>query len=93
MSLDARARILISGLVQGVFFRRGIADLARQLNVTGWVRNLRDGSVEVVCEGDKDNLDVVIRFCRMGPSGARVKNVAVEWFDFSGDFRGFKITG
>ncbi|TMI12593.1 acylphosphatase [Candidatus Bathyarchaeota archaeon] len=91
MSLDARARILISGLVQGVFFRRGIADLARQLSVTGWVRNLRDGSVEVVCEGDKDKLDRVVQFCRVGPSGARVKNVDVDWFDFRGDFRGFKI--
>jgi acylphosphatase len=91
--LDVRARILISGLVQGVLFRRGIADLARQLNVTGWVRNLPEGSVEVVCEGDKDKLDRVIQFCRVGPPGARVKNVDVDWFDFSGDFRGFKITG
>jgi len=65
--------------------------LARQLSVTGWVRNLRDGSVEVVCEGDKDKLDRVVQFCRVGPSGARVKNVDVDWFDFRGDFRGFKI--
>jgi acylphosphatase len=57
------------------------------------VRNLPDGSVEVVCEGDKDKLDRVIQFCRVGPPGARVKNVDVDWFDFSGDFRGFKITG
>ena len=65
--------------------------MARQLSVTGWVRNLRDGSVEVVCEGDKDKLDRVVQFCRVGPSGARVKNVDVDWFDFRGDFRGFKI--
>jgi acylphosphatase len=92
MSLDVRARILISGLVQGVLFRRGIADLAIQLGVTGWVRNLPDGSVEVICEGDKDKLDKVIQFCHIGPSGARVRNVVVDWFDFKGDFRGFKIT-
>ncbi|TMH96777.1 acylphosphatase [Candidatus Bathyarchaeota archaeon] len=92
MNLDVRARILISGLVQGVFFRRGIADLARQLGVTGWVRNLPDGGVEVVCEGDKNELDRVIQFCRVGPSGARVRNVDVDWSDFKGDFRGFKIT-
>jgi acylphosphatase len=67
--------------------------LARQLNVTGWVRNLPDGSVEVVCEGDKDKLDRVIQFCRVGPSGARVKNVDVDWFNYHGDFRGFKIAG
>ena len=66
--------------------------MARQLSVTGWVRNLPDGGVEVVCEGDKDKLDRVIQFCRVGPSGARVKNVDVDWFDFKGDFRGFKIT-
>ena len=65
--------------------------MARQLSVTGWVRNLRDGSVEVVCEGDKDKLDRVVQFCRVGPSEARVKNVDVDWFDFRGDFRGFKI--
>ena len=65
--------------------------MARQLSVTGWVRNLREGSVEVVCEGDKDKLDRVVQFCRVGPSGARVKNVDVDWFDFRGDFRGFKI--
>jgi acylphosphatase len=90
--LDVRARILISGLVQGVLFRRGIADLAVQLGVTGWVRNLPDGSVEAICEGDKEKLDKVIRFCHIGPSGARVRNVDVDWFDFKGDFRGFKIT-
>jgi acylphosphatase len=67
--------------------------LARQLSVTGWVRNLPDGSVEVVCEGDKDKLDRVIQFCRVGPSGARVKNVDVDWFNYRGDFRGFKIAG
>jgi acylphosphatase len=90
--LDVRARILIYGLVQGVFFRRGIADLATQLGVKGWVRNLPDGSVEVVCEGDKDKLGKLIQFCRVGPSGARVRNVVVDWFDFKGDFRGFRIT-
>lgn len=93
MSLDACARILISGLVQGVFFRRGIADLARQLGITGWVRNLPDGGVEVVCEGDIGKLDRVIQFCRVGPSGARVRSVDVDWFDFKGEFRGFRITG
>lgn len=90
--MSVRARILITGLVQGVFFRREITDLARNLGVTGWVRNIPDGSVEVICEGDKDKLDRVIQFCRVGPSGARVRNVDVDWFDFRGEFRGFRIT-
>ncbi len=79
--------------MQGVFFRRGIADLARQLGITGWVRNLPDGGVEVVCEGDIGKLDRVIQFCRVGPSGARVRSVDVDWSDFKGEFRGFRITG
>lgn len=79
-------------MVQGVFFRREISFLARQLGVTGWTRNLSDGSVEVVAEGDKEAIDKLIQFCRVGPSGARVRNVSVEWEDFKGEFRGFRIT-
>jgi len=90
--LFARSRVLISGLVQGVFFRREISYLARQLGVTGWTRNLSDGSVEVVAEGDKEAIDKLIQFCRVGPSGARVRNISVEWEDFKGEFRGFRIT-
>jgi acylphosphatase len=75
-----------------VFFRREISYLARQLSVTGWTRNLSDGSVEVVAEGDKEAIDKLIQFCRVGPSGARVRNVSVEWEDFKGEFRGFRIT-
>lgn len=75
-----------------MFFRREIADLASQRGVTGWVRNLPDGSVEVVAEGDKEELDRVVEFCRIGPSRARVKNVGVDWLDFRGEFRGFRIT-
>jgi acylphosphatase len=78
--------------VQGVFFRREISYLARQLGVTGWTRNLSDGSVEVVAEGEKEAIDKLIQFCRVGPSGARVRNVSVEWEDFKGEFRGFRIT-
>ena len=78
--------------MQGVFFRREISFLARQLGVTGWTRNLSDGSVEVVAEGDKEAIDKLIQFCRVGPSGARVRNVSVEWEDFKGEFRGFRIT-
>lgn len=88
----ARTRILISGLVQGVFFRREVTRLARRLDVTGWVRNLPDGNVEVVAEGDKQKLDEIVQFCRIGPSGARVKDVGVDWSDFKGEFRGFRIT-
>ncbi len=67
-------------------------DFARTLSVTGWVRNLRDGRVEAVAEGEKARLDELIEFCHLGPPGSRVREVAVEWSDFRGEFRGFRIT-
>ena len=86
-----RARILISGLVQGVFFRRETTDTARRLGITGWVRNLSDGRVESVAEGEKARLDELIRFCHSGPPGARVRSVEVVWLEYTGEFRGFRI--
>ncbi len=83
--------MLITGLVQGVFFRREISYLARQLGIKGWTRNLPDGRVEVVAEGEKDALDRLIQFCRIGPAGARVRRVTIEWQDFKSEFRGFRI--
>jgi acylphosphatase len=90
--MEARARILITGLVQGVFFRREMTDLARRLGISGWVKNLPDGRVEALAEGEKGRLDELIRFCNIGPRGAAVKNVEVEWLDYLGEFRGFRIT-
>jgi acylphosphatase len=90
--VEARVRILITGLVQGVFFRREITDLARRLGLSGWVRNLPDGRVEATVEGEKSRIDELIRFCHIGPSRARVSRVEVEWSDSKGELRGFKIT-
>jgi acylphosphatase len=90
--MEARARILITGVVQGVFFRREITDHARRLGISGWVKNLQDGKVEALVEGEKARLDELIRFCHVGPLGAIVRRVEVEWSDYLGEFRGFKIT-
>ena len=89
--MDARARILITGLVQGVFFRREMTDLARRLGISGWVKNLQDGRVEALAEGERIQLDELIRFCHVGPRGSVVRKVEVEWADYSGEFRGFRI--
>jgi acylphosphatase len=78
--------------VQGVLFRREITDVARNVGITGWVRNLPDGRVEAVAEGEKEMLEELVRFCHVGPPGARVSGIEVEWSDFKGEFRGFKIT-
>ncbi|HZY47367.1 MAG TPA: acylphosphatase [Candidatus Bathyarchaeia archaeon] len=87
----ARVQISITGFVQGVFFRREITNLAHRLGVSGSVRNLRDGRVEVLAEGEKDSLNALLRFCHVGPPGARVKSVIVVWSEFRGEYHGFRI--
>jgi acylphosphatase len=90
--VEARARIIITGQVQGVFFRREIVDLAKRLEIAGWVRNLPDGRVEALAEGEKTRLDELVQFCHIGPKAARVRSVQVEWSDYTGEHRGFRIT-
>jgi len=88
--LKVRARVYVSGMVQGVFFRSETRDEASRRGVTGWVRNLRDGRVEAVFEGEKDKVAELIEFCRRGPRGARVTEVVVSWEDYKGEFQDFK---
>jgi len=81
----------VSGFVQGVFFRYETRDLALELGVNGWVRNLPDGRVEAVFEGDEEKVRRMIDFCRRGPPGARVTNVELSWDEYKGEFKGFGI--
>jgi len=89
--MKARAHVYVSGRVQGVFFRNSVADLADSLNVDGWVRNLSDGRVETLLEGEKVNVEEVVEFCRHGPPGAYVRQLEIRWADWQGEFRDFKI--
>ncbi len=89
--MKARVHILISGEVQGVFFRSNTRDFANGLGLKGWVRNLTDGRVEVVAEGEKSLLERLIEFCRKGPPGARVENIEIEWEENKDEFEGFDI--
>jgi acylphosphatase len=75
----SRARVVIRGQVQGVFFRVETRDRARSLGLAGWVRNTPDGTVEAVFEGDRERIESIISWCRRGPSLARVDDVEVEW--------------
>jgi acylphosphatase len=77
--MKARAHVFVSGFVQGVFFRHEVRRNATRHGVTGWVRNLRDGRVEAVFEGEKKAVEEMIEFCRQGPPSATVKNVEVCW--------------
>ncbi|MFQ5762190.1 MAG: acylphosphatase [Candidatus Bathyarchaeia archaeon] len=89
--LNVRVHLLISGQVQGVFFRYETQEVASAWNVTGWVRNLRDGRVEAVLEGEEPNVEEVIRFCHQGPPGARVEKVTVDREPYKGEFDDFEI--
>ena len=73
-----RARVLVSGDVQGVFFRDSTREKAQALGLAGWVRNLPDGRVEAVFEGDDDRVGEMVSWCHEGPSDARVSDVSVE---------------
>ena len=86
-----RAHILITGMVQGVFFRSSIRSQAKLLEVNGWTKNTIDGNVEVVFEGDRDQVEKLITFCWKGPPGAFVRDVRVEWKKPRLDLRGFEI--
>jgi len=89
--MKARAHVFISGLVQGVFFRFETMRRARRRKVTGWVRNLPDGRVEAVFEGEKADVEEMISFCHVGPPGAVVRDIKVHWEEPTGEFKDFKI--
>jgi acylphosphatase len=88
---NARAHVIISGRVQGVFFRAETQTAARNLSLTGWVRNRADGSVEALFEGPRDNVDRAIAWCRQGSPMAQVREVKVDWLEYAGEFDGFSI--
>lgn len=87
-----RAHAIITGIVQGVFFRMETQRAAEQYNVAGWVRNKRDGSVEAVFEGERTEVDAVLDWCREGPTRSVVHDVVVEWQEYTGEYGGFNIT-
>lgn len=72
-----RRRVIVHGLVQGVFFRDTVRRMARSRGVAGWIRNRPDGTVEAVFEGDPQAVEAMVSFCREGPRGARVERVEI----------------
>jgi len=82
---------VVSGRVQGVFFRRAAADHADACGITGWARNLNDGSVEIVGEGKRHNLESLLAWVHHGPVHARVDAVEVKWEPFVGEFARFQV--
>lgn len=92
METKIRAHAIISGRVQGVFFRMETKRAADRFGVSGWVQNLRDGTVEAVFEGDRNQIDDILAWCKEGPLRAKVTDVNISWEDYSGEFRKFDIS-
>lgn len=93
MSEKIRVHLLISGRVQGVFYRLETMRAAEERSVTGWVRNLPDGRVEAVAEGDTASVESLIEWCRIGPARAKVDSIDIHQEPFTGEFSDFQITG
>ena len=87
----ASFRATVRGRVQGVFFRAFTQGHARQLGVSGYVRNLPDGSVEVRADGEKSQLELLAGYLRTGPPMSGVTKVAIDWSEYTGDYTGFHI--
>ncbi len=88
-----RLDMQVHGRVQGVAFRWSTQRQAATIGLTGWVRNLADGSVRIVAEGDADRLQLLLAWAQHGPDQARVDGVEADWSPAVGNFTSFEITG
>jgi acylphosphatase len=91
--MERRAHILVSGNVQGVFFRSFTKRFAKQLGLKGWVRNLADGRVEIKVEGENSDIQKLIKHVRNGPKSSEVTRVDIQWEECSGEYEDFRIVG
>ena len=87
-----RVHLFLSGRVQGVGYRFFAERLGKQLDLTGWVRNLPDDRVELVAEGPEEVLHQLVERCRKGPGAAQVTDLQAEWSDATGELKGFRTT-
>ena len=88
---NASVNILVSGMVQGVFFRASVLEQAQRLGLSGWVKNLADGGVEIVAEGPKHALDQLVAWCKHGPPSAEVDHVSSRWGPHREEFQTFRV--
>ncbi len=89
--MKVRIHAYVEGRVQGVFFRSNTRDAARDLNLTGFVKNLQDDRVEVVAEGEENKINELIEFLRQGSESAEVKNLDIKKEKYSGEFDEFEV--
>ncbi|PIR71617.1 MAG: acylphosphatase [Candidatus Nealsonbacteria bacterium CG_4_9_14_3_um_filter_37_13] len=91
MPQKVRVHLFVSGLVQGVFFRSKTRARAEELGLFGWVRNLEDGRVEILAEGEKEKLEKLVEWAKKGPDSAKINGLDVEWQEYKGEFKDFEI--
>ena len=88
---NQRVRIFVKGKVQGVFFRQALKVKAKQNNIFGWVKNLDDGRVEAILEGNEENVNVLVEWSHGGPANARVEDVEIRNEKFTNEFSKFDV--
>ena len=91
MTANERMEAIVHGLVQGVFFRHNTRLQAERIGLVGTVRNLPDGTVRVVAEGSREQLERMLRWLHRGPESAAVERVTVSWEEASGQYHEFLI--
>ena len=84
-------RIFVTGKVQGVFFRQTLKVMAKKNNIFGWVKNLKDGRVESILEGNEENIHKLVEWVHNGPASARVENVEIQNEKFIAEFSKFDV--
>jgi acylphosphatase len=89
--IQKRIHIFVAGRVQGVFFRQSTRVMAIKNNVNGLVRNLNDGRVEIIAEGETQNIDNLVTWCKTGPANSRVDEFKLLDEDFIGEFENFQV--
>ena len=86
-----RVHLLVSGRVQGVFFRQALKVIAKKNNVLGWVRNLADKRVEAILEGDGKSVNSVIEWAKIGPANSHVDDIEINNEEFKNEFSTFEV--
>lgn len=90
--MKKRVHVIVEGKVQGVFFRDFTRKQANRFRVMGWVRNLMDGRVEIMAEGEEEDLKSFLEEVKKGPPLAIVEKIDIDWMEFKGEFQDFRIT-
>ncbi|MCK5784807.1 MAG: acylphosphatase [Desulfobacterales bacterium] len=91
MNRKISVHVVLSGRVQGVFFRMETRQAAERFGVNGWVRNRADGTVEAVFEGESEKVDLAVDWCKKGPPMASVSNIKIDEIEYTGDYMDFSI--